>query len=125
MIATVDVIVPLPPRGLSPNYKGAWRTHAKIKKDYRAAVALCVLGHKPATGMCEVSLTFGIKNARKLGLWCPRDVDNAIAAFKAGFDGLTDARVIMNDDRKHMSLGKVEIDSTWGPGVRVTISEDR
>ena len=71
----------------------------------------------------RVSLLFGIKGGRKLGLYQPRDEPNAVDAAKPLFDGLKDARVIRDDSKRHMELGKVEITSKRGPWVRVTIEE--
>jgi hypothetical protein len=67
-----------------------------------------------------VSLTFCIKGGRGIG-YQPRDIPNAIAAFKAGFDGMVDAGLLVDDSSRHMEIGSVAIVSTRGPFVEVAL----
>lgn len=118
--------VPLPPRGCSPNGQhGHWSTTSKARRQYRAEVlihALVAAGpHARAKESRKVSLLFGTKDGRKRRNYQPRDVPNAVSAFKAGFDGLTDAGLLVDDSRTWMELGDVRIDNTVGPFVRVTV----
>ena len=118
--------VPLPPADCSPNGYKHWRRVSKAKREYRQAVQLAALWKSPVCDAPErvrVSLVFGIKGARNAGLYAPRDANNAVAAFKAGFDGIVDAGLAIDDSARHMALGSVEITSEDGPWVRVIIEE--
>ena len=120
---TIDL--PLPPRALSSNGShGHWSRKSRAARDYRTSVWALVLAARfpdspPARR--RVSYTFGIKGARAGGYYCPRDISNALAAFKAGQDGLVDAGLLVDDSAKWMELGTVTIDATVGPFVRVTV----
>lgn len=124
--------VPLPPRALSPNGShGHWSKTSKARKSYRQEVADEAMAARWSgryvpvapdreTTKCRVSLVFGIKGGRGMA-YQPRDVPNAVSAFKAGFDGLTDAGLLVDDSRTWMELGEVRIDAKVGPFVRVTV----
>ena len=119
--------VQLPPRNVSSNARVHWRERSRAVKEYREHVAWAVVAATviPDTlpDRVRVSLLFGIKGGRRAGLYQPRDEPNAVDAAKPLFDGLKDARVIRDDSKRHMELGKVEIASKQGPWVRVTIEE--
>ena len=129
MTTTARAIVielPLPPRALSSNGShGHWSSKSRAAKGYRKLCQIIGLQSRPPRWLADckmhVSYTFGIKGARTLGLYCPRDVSNALAAFKAGQDGLVDAGILVDDSAKWMELGTVTIDATVGPFVRVTV----
>lgn len=122
-------LVPLPPRLCSPNAKARFNIFevSNAKADYKLAVMVDARDadhrwQRPARA--RVSLLFGTARSRgpyKPALYRPQDIGNAVSAFKAGFDGLVEAGLLVDDDAKHMALGNVEIDSTAGPWVRVTI----
>ena len=128
MTTTARAIVielPLPPRALSSNGShGHWSKKSREARDYRQecyVTALVNCGRLRPTKRMRVSYTFGIKGARAAGLYCPRDVSNALAAFKAGQDGLVDAGILVDDSARWMELGTVTIDATVGPFVRVVV----
>lgn len=131
MTTTARAIVielPLPPRALSSNGShGHWVWKARETRRYRGECELLARATPRMRGLRleqerrRVSYTFGIKGARTLGLYCPRDVSNALAAFKAGQDGLVDAGILVDDSARWMELGTVTIDATIGPFVRVTV----
>lgn len=130
--------VPLPPRRLSPNGgHGHWTSTRRT--DYREMVAETAIVERvnqrwgePAQRV-RVSLVFGTKHTRQQRQlqardpqdrdYLPVDVPNAVSAFKAGFDGLVDAKFFADDNHHVMSLGSVEICAEHGPWVRVTIEE--
>ena len=126
--------VPLPPRQLSSNGShGHWRGRAMATAEYRQlvgwlakakALAMPVDERWPVAicGVNRVSLVFGVKGSRKAGRYAPRDEANAVAAFKAGFDGLVDAGLLVDDSRRYMELGEVVISSAVGPFVRVIVT---
>ena len=86
------VILPWPPRALSPNCRPPHLSVlAKAKRAYRAAChveAMAAGWRKGAfapTDRLHVRLTFVLPDRRR------RDMDNMIAAMKSGLDGLADA----------------------------------
>lgn len=136
-LRTITFNVPLPYRSLSPNNNNNhWAS--RRREPYRRAVAETAtierINHRwgePAERV-RVSLLFGTKHTREqrqvtrgsdYADYSPLDVPNAIAAFKAGFDGLVDAGLFTDDRYSVMSLGSVDISREDGPWVRVTVEE--
>ena len=125
-MTTLTIDLPLPPRALSSNGShGHWVKKFREARSYRL---LCGVLAREAVGNAilpetrrRVSYTFGVKEARMRGVYCPRDVSNALAAFKAGQDGLVDAGILVDDSAKWMELGTVTVDATVGPFVRVVV----
>lgn len=146
--------VPLPPAALSPNHSvgslGARLAKAKRYEAYRDMVRMIALQAARETGWepperARISLLYGVRPVRgeraryghKLDApYRPHDWDNAVAAFKAGQDGLVahpervDKRgvrwpavpgILLADDRQHLEGGSVTFDAAAGPFVRVTI----
>lgn len=121
---TIRFLLDLPPRELSPNGQhGHWSRVARARQAYRRACFIDSVkwGAQMAPAKRRISLVFGIQGGRKYRLYQPRDVPNAVSAFKAGFDGLRDSGVLVDDSRTWMELGSVEIDPYHGPWVRVTV----
>ena len=86
-------IMPWPPTTLSPNARVHWAKLAKAKKEYRLACAWTAIsqgGRKINAKGLHVSLTFHPPSRRAI------DLDNCLARFKAGIDGLVD--VLQVDD---------------------------
>lgn len=84
----IRCILPWPPRALSPNSRHAhWASLARAKRGYRAACAWHAREQVVRRVDCEwllVSIVFHPPDRRR------RDLDNCIAAMKAGLDGLAD-----------------------------------
>lgn len=84
------IVLPWPPRELSPNARVHWARKSKLTKAYRAQVAIAVRSARPAEPLPFVGerlplrLTFNPPDRRA------RDDDNMIGAFKAGRDQLAD-----------------------------------
>lgn len=81
------VILPWPPKSLSPNARVHWGKKAKHVKKYRADCYVMARLHRPVFKDASIPLTI---------TFCPpdasrRDHDNMIAAFKAGADGVAQA----------------------------------
>lgn len=121
----------LPDLGQNPNSRGHW-SEKRHKKGYRYEVEIDAKSAVNAARwdvaeMVRVSLTFGTCITRTHhgrpadGRYRPIDPDNAVAAFKQGFDGLVDAGVMVDDSYRHMELGRVVIDQKQGPWVRVDV----
>ena len=108
------VELPWPPRGLWPNARNHWAAMARAKRSYKnAAWALATKSKHP---MPQARLCVHMA-------FCPpdnirRDMDNMIAAMKAGLDGISLA--IGVDD--HLFNLTAEIGPVGKPGlVRITI----
>ena len=83
-----EVVLPWPPRELSPNGRAHWTKKAKAARAYRQACYVLALQARivaPERGRIPLTIEFLPPDRR------PRDDDNIIAAFKAGRDGLADA----------------------------------
>jgi crossover junction endodeoxyribonuclease RusA len=90
------VVLPWPPKELSPNSTLHWSKKAKKKKEYRTACwALSLeagLKAPEGDGKIELEITFCPPDKRH------RDADNMVAAIKSGLDGIADALKV-NDKR--------------------------
>lgn len=116
----MQVTLPWPPSGLSPNARLHWAQKSKIAKAYRTSCfALCI----------EARLTKPAKEGR-LHLWLDfyppdrrhRDDDNMIAAFKSGRDGIADALGI--DDKRFVCHPFVKDEIGGMVKVRITRGPD-
>ena len=77
------LVLPYPPAILNPNRKAHWAKKSSAAKKYRTDVwAVC---KSMGFSSRRFSITFHAPDGRR------RDLDNVIAAFKAGQDGLSDA----------------------------------
>lgn len=110
----MKVILPWPPKELSPNARNHWSKTAKFKKRYRNicwALALeARLRVSSSDGPIHLSITFYPPDKRG------RDTDNMFASMKAGLDGIADA-IKVNDRRfvftiavSHETKGQVKVE---------------
>lgn len=92
----MTIILPLPPKELSPNGRPHFMAKARAVKKYRQMAHFKVLSergfnlrprHKSAT--CQIN--WYAKSKRR------RDGDNALASSKAAIDGIADSGFIDND----------------------------
>lgn len=115
----MQVVLPWPPKELSPNARQHWAALARVKKQYRTACwaltkkAMAEAGIDLGAPKSEVHLVFVPPDRRN------RDADNMLASMKSGLDGLADALKV--DD----STFKVTIDVSDDIGgmVKVSITE--
>lgn len=109
--------LPWPPRELSPNARHAhWASLARAKRRYRTACALTARSQGAAridAPELAVSLTFVPPDRRA------RDLDNCIAAMKAGLDGLAD---VLGVDDRHWSIAMTMAENEIGGFVRVEVT---
>lgn len=76
--------LPFPPSTLNPNRKAHWAVKHREAKTYQTMCTLLLLRHrKQLEGRKSFSLTFRPPSARRA------DLDNMLAAFKHGLDGLS------------------------------------
>jgi len=122
----ITLLLPLPPKELSPNASKPWSSNARwfhidARKEYREMVALCCFGQRVATGKrYRLTETYRFADKRK------RDVRNLFAAFKAGEDGLVDAGILPGDDDSVLEHGSPSIErvkTKAEEGVLVEIEE--
>ncbi len=87
------VVLPLPPRELSPNARPHWAVKARAVRRYREAAYLSSLAERPVhpLPLARVTSRFFFRTRRR------RDRDNLLASLKPAFDGIADAKVITND----------------------------
>lgn len=122
--------VELPSKISSPNYHGDPSRMGRYRESLTYKTEVLVKAREAmqrrrwtAPERARVSLLFGLSTgyADRSRYYRPNDSDNAVAAFKAGFDGLTEAGVIKDDRWAHMVLGEVEATRQDGPWVRITV----
>ena len=90
-----ELVLPWPPRELSPNARTHWRRAAPIKAKYRDACYILTKQSRAAIdweGDVHVWIDYYAPDKR------PRDLDNCIASSKSAFDGMADALGV-NDRR--------------------------
>ena len=108
------LILPWPPKELSPNFRAHWSNLARAKKAYREACARAAReqGMRPVKAdKLHLSLTFYAPTRRAY------DLDNALARMKSGLDGLAD---VLGVDDKHWTLTISKADTVGGL-VRVEV----
>ena len=117
----VTITLPLPPKSLSPNWRGHWRVKAKAVKDYRflsayrTEVALYP-ARRPLWPAATLQATFYHAQKRR------RDPDNLNASLKSAQDGLVDAGLLVDDEHvTHLPTKKL-IDRDC-PRVVLTITK--
>jgi len=118
------IILPLPPRELSPNCAvataGGRFAKASATKRYRRLA-------KQAVEAVQIDSTpWGKMSVQALFCWPTkrrRDQDNAIASLKSAYDGIVDSGLICDDDYNHMQRLSPEfsIDRKY-PRVELTIT---
>ena len=123
--AVLRIVLPLPPKELNPNI--ARRTHWAVKGRkvgrYRAEADFLTqdaIREQGPRGIpwkaATVRVTFYFRDRRR------RDRDNLLASLKAGFDGIADAGVVVNDSEFTYRPVVVEVDAK-NPRVLVVIEE--
>jgi crossover junction endodeoxyribonuclease RusA len=91
------LVLPWPPKELSPNSTLHWARKAKFKKEYRRtcwALTLEAGWINPPEGKIPLTITFYPPDKRH------RDADNMVASIKAGLDGVADAMKV--NDRQFL-----------------------
>ena len=131
---THELMLPWPPRALSPNARTHWAAKAKAAKTYRMQCAAMTRAFFAGQDGGALALQSAVSNGATIHLfidfippdWRARDDDNLVAAFKAGRDGIAQAMGI--DDRnfrQHPFLRDDEVIKGGQVRVRVTcLSED-
>ena len=134
----ITLVLPLPPKELSPNASTPWSAnarwfHVNARKQYRRDVGTESMGKLMGSGTAgtwrrflkekprlRLTETYRFADKRK------RDVRNLFAAFKAGEDGLVDASILPGDDDSVLEHGAPRIErvkTKAEEGVLVEIEE--
>ena len=111
-----EIVLPWPPRELSPNARTHWATLQKAKREYRQACAMTAKSQgaeKMNAEALHLTLTFHAPTRRAY------DLDNALARMKSGLDGLADV-LCVDDSRWSLTIRKSD---AVGGFVRVEVSE--
>lgn len=110
------ILLPYPPKELSPNKRLHWAKLARAKKAYKhLCMSECMAqGIKKMKGPLKVTLEFTYPDRASL-----RDDDNAAGSFKVGRDGI--AEWIGVDDSQWETSPSIVAGSKGG--VRVTLGE--
>lgn len=117
----------LPPVEFSLNWRGHWSKHHEAGKVYQEAVFYECVDARNKAGNCKpldraiVNLTFIFPCPRK------RDEDNLRSRFKPGLDAIVLAGLIIDDDLKHLKIGKVKVlvDRELAPLTIIDIEKDK
>ncbi len=113
----MQVVLPWPPKELSPNARQHWAALARVKKQYRTACwaltrqAMAEAGMASGAPKNEVHLVFVPPDRRN------RDADNMLASMKAGLDGLADA-LKANDSKFKVTF---DVSDDIGGMVKVSV----
>ena len=104
--AVIAIVLAWPPKELRPNARPTVYAKARAVKAYRYACKVDALNYMrrhgidgPLPAPVELVVTFSVA-AGSLP-----DPDNAMASFKAGIDGLVDARLLVDDNADVLRLG--------------------
>ena len=113
----IALMLPWPPKVLSPNARVHWATKSRAAKAYRNACFLLCRQASLAVpaDRALLSLEFIPPDRRR------RDDDNCIAAFKSGRDGVAQAMGI--DDSRFVTQLQISAETIKGGAVRVRISD--
>lgn len=98
----MNLLLPWPPKELSPNARTHWATLAKAKKAYRQTCAWQAKAQgaqKIDAQALHLTLTFYPPTRRAF------DLDNALARMKSGLDGLADVLGV-DDSRWTLTIAK-------------------
>lgn len=120
----VTLVLPSPPRILSPNSRGSWQAKHRARAPYRWSVTAAAweqLGTtRPVTLAAPVTahVTFIVTTDRK------RDEDNALARVKALFDGLVDSHLLAGDDAEKLHIVMDGFEMGKKAAVKVRLSCD-
>lgn len=111
-----SLVLPWPPKELSPNARVHWSKKSKAAKAYRADChILCRQAGLTAPKGRSIILTLEFVPPDRRH----RDDDNMLAAFKSGRDGIADALGI--DDRQFVTQISVSAETVKGGAVNATI----
>lgn len=96
------IALPYPPAKLSPNARCHWAQKARVFKTYKVQCFALLSQHRPTLwGRDSFELRFLPPDRHR------RDLDNALSAFKAGIDALSDVCGV-DDSKFNLKIAKGE-----------------
>lgn len=110
-----EILIPLPPAGVTAHNTGHWRSKSDKIKKYRKDCCLAALGEaRDGAIRYRVKIDhewyLGKSRAEKAGarsmFYRPRDIANAIQALKPAIDGLVDAGLLFDDTHEYVAWGE-------------------
>lgn len=113
---TVSIVLPLPPRAASPNFRGHTIARAREIAVYRRACNALYRQARLARAPGVIRLHWDwylprpetmAERYRRANEYEPRDDDDAIGAMKAARDALQDAGVVPDDSQRYVRQGHV------------------
>ena len=117
---TLRIVLPLPPKELSPNARVHWGRKARMSKRYKLAAVAATDGAQVEAGRPD-----GIWDAAQLKVCLynrtahRRDGDNLIASMKSAFDGIAISLGV--DDAHWVHLPPVQEKDAKDPRVEVLL----
>lgn len=119
---TLHVVLPLPPKELSPNARVHWSLRSRLVK---AARARATEGARTALHFAGMAPPMWERAYVKMIFYWPdkrrRDASNAAASTKAYEDGIEDAGVIANDEGFSFLPVEMQVDRE-NPRVEITVT---
>jgi crossover junction endodeoxyribonuclease RusA len=114
----ITIVLTLPTKELSPNWRGHWAQKSRAVREYRSqayAAGIAASKHnKPMWKTAIAQATFFHLTRHR------RDGDNLLASLKAAFDGIADAGIVANDSGiTHRPV--VQLIDTETPRVQIVI----
>ena len=106
----MNITLPWPPSGLSPNARLHWAKLARLKKQYRAVCAgqARIQGARAIKAdALHITVEFVPPTRRAF------DLDNALARMKSGLDGLADVLKV-DDSRWELTIRKAPAGTIGG-----------
>lgn len=119
---SVRLVLPFPPRDLSPNVRVHWAVKAASARNYRG---LCKVEALNAANRRSIKLQPPVR-ARVLFVCGSRlwDQDNCTAAFKAGWDGIVESGLIPDDNPEVLQVVETLVQKGTKREVRVLLEAD-
>jgi hypothetical protein len=116
MMERVEIEVPLPPKGASPNSnRGHWGPKARARRRYQSecevelrkvAASIRALG-VPVSIVATFYLgrgTTDVERYQRSARYFPRDEDNAIASLKGAIDAIVSSGALRDDSTRYLAV---------------------
>lgn len=116
---TFTVTISLPYKALAIHAAGHWRSKTAPTKAHRTEVKYLTM-----QAISKAGISIPVQKVRVSSEWFmgptpaqkdryrPTDVQNAIGALKAAFDGVADSGLIVSDNHEHLVIGETTLHRT-------------
>jgi crossover junction endodeoxyribonuclease RusA len=109
MPGTIEAVIPVPPRELSPNARVHWGARLRVQREYQRQVECAIAMSMATRGLIKPQWTAAVVDYRFVfRVRRRRDRDNLIASLKTAQDCLQRLRIVVDDSA--VRIGSVEID---------------